>query len=98
MLKQQAMYSVWLNLYNISYLLLLYPRVVQTFSWALRFQTPVIYIVLNNCNLQDSTNLFKLERKYAMSGLASLLTECNESHLCDQEGPSECRSGIGSIR
>lgn len=63
-----------------------------------RFQTPVIYIVLKYRNLQDSTSLFKLERKYAMSVLASLLVECNESHLCDQVGLLECRSGIGSIR
>jgi len=43
---------------NISYILLLYPHLVQIFSWALYFQTPVIYTVLKNCNLQDITSLF----------------------------------------
>jgi hypothetical protein len=72
-----------LQKYNdISYLLLLYPHVVQTFSWKLCFQTPVIYTVLKDCSLQDITSLFKLQRKYAMSVLASLLVESNESHTC----------------
>ena len=83
-LKNHEMYPafVWFDLYNISHLLLFYPHVVQTFSLAPCFQKPVIFTMSKNCKLQGITSLFKLQRNWVMSALASLLVESNESHIC----------------
>ena len=73
------------------------PRSSNIFVCTL-LSTPVIYIVLKNCDLQDITSLFKLHRNQAMCFSKFAGRTQWQPYLCDQVGPLECRSGIGSIR